>query len=180
MWRVRRRLFKQLSIQEIGFFDCVRTGELMNRLSEVRIVKSDAMLLHWSVFYWLDKRMNTICMPGTLFCSAKIYNMGVFDIYTRHSKVITFTFIEMAVSDLGHSSAQLKSISVVATILFPCLRLSFCSHICKCSKLTASCSIIYHMPTLAIELEASLQALAAAMSMFICKVLTYIRKYFAD
>ena len=35
MWRVRKRLFCQLSLQEIGFFDCVRTGELMNRLSEV-------------------------------------------------------------------------------------------------------------------------------------------------
>ena len=37
MWRVRKRLFSQLSLQEIGFFDCVRTGELMNRLSEVYI-----------------------------------------------------------------------------------------------------------------------------------------------
>jgi ABC-type multidrug transport system fused ATPase/permease subunit len=35
MWRLRNRLFRQLVNQEIGFFDRVRTGELMNRLSEV-------------------------------------------------------------------------------------------------------------------------------------------------
>ena len=35
MWRVRLALFNRLTRQEIGFFDCVRTGELMNRLSEV-------------------------------------------------------------------------------------------------------------------------------------------------
>ena len=38
MNRLRIRLFAHLSSQEIGFFDCVRTGELMNRLSEVCLV----------------------------------------------------------------------------------------------------------------------------------------------
>lgn len=35
MNRLRVRLFAHLSSQEIGFFDRVRTGELMNRLAEV-------------------------------------------------------------------------------------------------------------------------------------------------
>lgn len=35
MWALRNRLFRRLINQEIGFFDRVRTGELMNRLSEV-------------------------------------------------------------------------------------------------------------------------------------------------
>lgn len=35
MNRLRVRLFSHLATQEIGFFDRVRTGELMNRLSEV-------------------------------------------------------------------------------------------------------------------------------------------------
>ena len=37
MNRLRVRLFGHLSSQEIGFFDRVRTGELMNRLSEVQL-----------------------------------------------------------------------------------------------------------------------------------------------
>ncbi len=36
MWRLRSRLFEHIIHQEVGFFDRVRTGELMNRLSEVR------------------------------------------------------------------------------------------------------------------------------------------------
>lgn len=38
MWRLRSRLFEHIIRQEVGFFDRVRTGELMNRLSEVRPV----------------------------------------------------------------------------------------------------------------------------------------------
>ncbi|KAK9823789.1 hypothetical protein WJX72_005523 [[Myrmecia] bisecta] len=41
MCRLRSRLFKSLIGQEIGFFDRIRTGELMNRLSEdTRLMKS--------------------------------------------------------------------------------------------------------------------------------------------
>eukprot|EP00884_Botryococcus_braunii_P016113 jgi/Botrbrau1/3185/Bobra.37_2s0015.1 len=41
MWALRNRLFARLINQEIGFFDRVRTGELMNRLSEdTRLMKS--------------------------------------------------------------------------------------------------------------------------------------------
>ena len=36
MWRLRCNLFSHIIVQEVGFFDRVRTGELMNRLSEVR------------------------------------------------------------------------------------------------------------------------------------------------
>jgi ABC-type bacteriocin/lantibiotic exporter with double-glycine peptidase domain len=36
MARLRFRLFSHLMGQEMGFFDRVRTGELMNRLSEVQ------------------------------------------------------------------------------------------------------------------------------------------------
>ena len=36
MWRLRKTLFSHVIVQEVGFFDRVRTGELMNRLSEVR------------------------------------------------------------------------------------------------------------------------------------------------
>ena len=39
MWRLRSRLFEHIIHQEVGFFDRVRTGELMNRLSEVRSLK---------------------------------------------------------------------------------------------------------------------------------------------
>ena len=46
MWRVRKRLFSQLSLQEIGFFDCVRTGELMNRLSEVHSAHSMSVIVY--------------------------------------------------------------------------------------------------------------------------------------
>ena len=35
MSKLRHRLFSHLMSQEIGFFDRIRTGELMNRLSEV-------------------------------------------------------------------------------------------------------------------------------------------------
>ena len=35
MCNLRHRLFSHLMHQEIGFFDRIRTGELMNRLSEV-------------------------------------------------------------------------------------------------------------------------------------------------
>jgi hypothetical protein len=35
MWRLRNSLFSHIILQEVGFFDRVRTGELMNRLSEV-------------------------------------------------------------------------------------------------------------------------------------------------
>ena len=35
MWRLRKTLFSHIIVQEVGFFDKVRTGELMNRLSEV-------------------------------------------------------------------------------------------------------------------------------------------------
>ena len=35
MWRLRKNLFSHVIVQEVGFFDRVRTGELMNRLSEV-------------------------------------------------------------------------------------------------------------------------------------------------
>lgn len=35
MCNLRHRLFSHLMDQEIGFFDRIRTGELMNRLSEV-------------------------------------------------------------------------------------------------------------------------------------------------
>ena len=49
MWRLRSRLFEHIIHQEVGFFDRVRTGELMNRLSEVthlqsRCYKSNAEL----------------------------------------------------------------------------------------------------------------------------------------
>mmetsp|Transcript_17526 Transcript_17526/g.52590 ORF Transcript_17526/g.52590 Transcript_17526/m.52590 type:complete len:687 (+) Transcript_17526:397-2457(+) len=41
MARLRARLFRHLMSQELGFFDRVRTGELMNRLSEdTRLMKS--------------------------------------------------------------------------------------------------------------------------------------------
>ena len=35
MNRLRNRVFSHITRQEIGFFDRVRTGELVNRLSEV-------------------------------------------------------------------------------------------------------------------------------------------------
>lgn len=35
MWRLRQRLFSAIVHQDIAFFDVTRTGELMNRLSEV-------------------------------------------------------------------------------------------------------------------------------------------------
>ena len=38
MCRLRCTLFSRLMGQETGFFDRTRTGELMNRLSEVRCV----------------------------------------------------------------------------------------------------------------------------------------------
>lgn len=38
MWRLRNNLFTHIILQEVGFFDRVRTGELMNRLSEVSIM----------------------------------------------------------------------------------------------------------------------------------------------
>lgn len=37
MWRLRNKLFSHIIEQEVGFFDRVRTGELMNRLSEVGV-----------------------------------------------------------------------------------------------------------------------------------------------
>lgn len=37
MWRLRNNLFTHIILQEVGFFDRVRTGELMNRLSEVSL-----------------------------------------------------------------------------------------------------------------------------------------------
>lgn len=37
MCTLRHRLFSHLMNQEIGFYDRIRTGELMNRLSEVTI-----------------------------------------------------------------------------------------------------------------------------------------------
>ena len=40
MWRLRSRLFEHIIHQEVGFFARVRTGELMNRLSEVRQLRS--------------------------------------------------------------------------------------------------------------------------------------------
>ena len=40
MWRLRSRLFEHIIHQEVGFFDRVRTGELMNRLSEVTHLRS--------------------------------------------------------------------------------------------------------------------------------------------
>ena len=40
MWRLRSRLFEHIIHQEVGFFDRVRTGELMNRLSEVTNLQS--------------------------------------------------------------------------------------------------------------------------------------------
>ncbi|EIE23519.1 putative ABC transporter [Coccomyxa subellipsoidea C-169] len=41
MWRLRNNLFSHIILQEVGFFDRVRTGELMNRLSEdTRLMKS--------------------------------------------------------------------------------------------------------------------------------------------
>ena len=40
MWRLRSRLFEHIIHQEVGFFDRVRTGELMNRLSEVTRLQS--------------------------------------------------------------------------------------------------------------------------------------------
>ncbi|KAK9905752.1 hypothetical protein WJX75_005726 [Coccomyxa subellipsoidea] len=41
MWRLRNSLFSHIILQEVGFFDRVRTGELMNRLSEdTRLMKS--------------------------------------------------------------------------------------------------------------------------------------------
>ena len=40
MWRLRSRLFEHIIHQEVGFFDRVRTGELMNRLSEVTPLRS--------------------------------------------------------------------------------------------------------------------------------------------
>ena len=44
MWRLRSRLFEHIIHQEVGFFDRVRTGELMNRLSEVRSLKGYILL----------------------------------------------------------------------------------------------------------------------------------------
>jgi len=42
MARLRARLFRHLMSQELGFFDRVRTGELMNRLSEVCVPQRPA------------------------------------------------------------------------------------------------------------------------------------------
>ena len=39
MCNLRHRLFSHLISQEIGFYDRIRTGELMNRLSEVLAYK---------------------------------------------------------------------------------------------------------------------------------------------
>ena len=44
MCRLRSRLFGHLMSQEIGFFDRIRTGELMNRLSEV---SPSALNMRW-------------------------------------------------------------------------------------------------------------------------------------
>lgn len=46
MWRLRSRLFEHIIHQEVGFFDRVRTGELMNRLSEVRQLQSSCCTSH--------------------------------------------------------------------------------------------------------------------------------------
>lgn len=51
MCNLRHRLFSHLMNQEIGFFDRIRTGELMNRLSEVPAhlqAKLEQMSLHLS------------------------------------------------------------------------------------------------------------------------------------
>ena len=42
MCNLRHRLFSHLMNQEIGFYDRIRTGELMNRLSEVKLWQSAA------------------------------------------------------------------------------------------------------------------------------------------
>lgn len=46
MCSLRHRLFSHLMSQEIGFFDRIRTGELMNRLSEVFAHLQPALLRH--------------------------------------------------------------------------------------------------------------------------------------
>ena len=46
MWRLRKNLFSHVIVQEVGFFDKVRTGELMNRLSEVRRFVQSACIAH--------------------------------------------------------------------------------------------------------------------------------------
>lgn len=55
MWRLRSRLFEHIIHQEVGFFDRVRTGELMNRLSEVSSPHSviDAAVIGASCSYIL-------------------------------------------------------------------------------------------------------------------------------
>ena len=46
MWRLRNNLFTHIILQEVGFFDRVRTGELMNRLSEVSLHHALMKLAH--------------------------------------------------------------------------------------------------------------------------------------
>ncbi|KAK9807462.1 hypothetical protein WJX73_010304 [Symbiochloris irregularis] len=51
MNRLRVRLFSHLAMQEIGFFDRVRTGELMNRLSEdTRLMNASASVVAEETF----------------------------------------------------------------------------------------------------------------------------------
>ena len=45
MCNLRHRLFSHLMNQEIGFYDRIRTGELMNRLSEVTYIAHKAEIV---------------------------------------------------------------------------------------------------------------------------------------
>ena len=75
MWRLRSRLFEHIIHQEVGFFDRVRTGELMNRLSEVRALDActsvfvvQDLLPHQMVCadpHPLQGIMGAFCMPDT-------------------------------------------------------------------------------------------------------------------
>ena len=60
MNRLRVRLFAHLAGQEIGFFDRVRTGELMNRLAEVIGCAPVVLSAHGSIRAW--RPLQVLCV----------------------------------------------------------------------------------------------------------------------
>jgi hypothetical protein len=62
MWRLRNNLFSHIIVQEVGFFDRVRTGELMNRLSEVHFPTPEPL----STFALPRRHACTLFLTATL------------------------------------------------------------------------------------------------------------------
>ena len=63
MNRLRNRIFIHITRQEIGFFDRVRTGELVNRLSEVGL-NMPSSPLRW-------REQNADCLCDIYACSCR-------------------------------------------------------------------------------------------------------------